>query len=95
MNELATAVADTLVLLTLLLLVASLFLAFYRLVRGPSTPDRVVALDLMALIVVGFIATYAVATEQPVLLDAAIVLALISFLSTVAFARYLEKWSAP
>jgi len=95
MNEQVTAVADTLIQLTLILLVASLFLTFYRLARGPSTPDRVVALDLMALIVVGFIATYAVATDQPVLLDAAIVLALISFLSTVAFARYLEKRSAP
>ncbi|MGH9804595.1 MAG: cation:proton antiporter [Candidatus Acidiferrales bacterium] len=77
------------------LLVASLFLSFHRLVRGPSLPDRVVALDLISNVAVGFIALYAIATHQAVYLDAAIVLALISFLSTVAFARYLEKRALP
>jgi len=87
--------ADQVTLLAFLLLVAALFLAFIRLVLGPTVPDRVVALDLMSTIAVGLIALYALATHQPVYLDAAIVLALISFLSTVAFARYLEKRALP
>jgi multicomponent Na+:H+ antiporter subunit F len=69
----------------------ALFLAFVRLVRGPSLPDRVVALDLIAVLSVGFIAMYALDTKQPIFLDAAIVLALIAFLGTIAFARYLER----
>lgn len=69
----------------------ALFLAFVRLVRGPTLPDRVVALDLIGVLSVGMIAAYAVATDQPVLLDPATVLALVGFLSTVAFARYLER----
>ncbi len=69
----------------------SLFLSFIRLVRGPTLPDRVVALDLMGVQTVGMIAAYAVATDQPVLLDPATVLALVGFLGTVAFARYLER----
>ena len=69
----------------------ALFLAFVRLVRGPTLPDRVVALDLMGVLVVGMITAYAVATNQPVLLDPVTVLALVGFLSTVAFARYLER----
>jgi multicomponent Na+:H+ antiporter subunit F len=73
------------------MLCVSLFLAFVRLVRGPSLSDRVVALDLTAVLVVGFIAMYALSSNQPVFLDAAIVLALVAFLSTVAFARYLER----
>lgn len=73
------------------LLSAALVLAFSRLVRGPSLADRVVALDLTALVVVGLIAVYEIQTGEPVLLDAAIVLALIGFVSTVAFARYLER----
>lgn len=75
----------------LLALSLALFAAFYRLVRGPSLADRVVALDLMAVLAAGLIATYAIHTEQRVYLDAAIVVALIAFLATVAFARYLEK----
>lgn len=73
------------------LLSVAIVLAFVRLVRGPSLPDRVAALDLIATLGVGMIAVYAIATDQPVFLDVAIVLALISFLGTVAFAYYLER----
>ncbi len=66
-------------------------LAFIRLVRGPSLPDRVVALDLLITIGVGFIAVYAITMDQPVFLDVAIVLALTSFLGTIAFAYYVER----
>ncbi len=69
----------------------ALFLAFARLVRGPTLPDRVVALDLMGVLAVGMLAAYAVATDQPALMDPAAVLALVGFLGTVAFARYLER----
>jgi multicomponent Na+:H+ antiporter subunit F len=69
----------------------SLFLAFVRLVRGPSLPDRVVALDLMATAAVGFIATYAILTGQSMLLRPAVALSLLAFLGTVAFAYYIEK----
>lgn len=79
------------VILVSTMLTVGVFLAFSRLVRGPSLPDRVVALDLIATLVMGIIATYAIATGQFVFLDVAIVLALIAFLGTVAFARYLEK----
>jgi multicomponent Na+:H+ antiporter subunit F len=71
----------------------ALLLAFIRLVRGPTLPDRVVALDLMAVLAVAIITLYAIATNERILLDAAIVLALITFLGTVAFARYVERRS--
>jgi multicomponent Na+:H+ antiporter subunit F len=73
------------------ILVVALFLAFIRLVRGPSLPDRVVALELCGTVVVGMIAVQAIMTEQSVLLDVAIGLALVSFLGTVAFARYVQR----
>ena len=73
------------------LLGIAMFLALGRLVRGPSLPDRVVALDLMAALTVGFIGTYAIGTNQQVFLDVAIVLALIAFLGTIAFAQYVER----
>jgi multicomponent Na+:H+ antiporter subunit F len=69
----------------------ALVLSLARLIRGPSLPDRVVALDLIAVLAVGVIAIYSITTVQPALLDAALVLALIVFLGTVIFARYLER----
>lgn len=73
-------------------LILSLAMALARLARGPTLPDRVVALDLIAFLAVGFIALYAVAAGQPAALDAALTLALIAFLGTVAFARYVEHF---
>lgn len=66
-------------------------LALVRIARGPSLPDRVVALDLLVALGLGIIAAYAAATGQAVLLDIALVLSLVSFLGTVAFAYYLER----
>ena len=77
--------------LALALVGLALFLTFARLLRGPTLPDRVVALDLMGVLAVGMIAAYAVAADQPGLMDPAAVVALVGFLGTVAFARYLVK----
>jgi len=73
------------------MLALALALAMWRLLRGPSLPDRVVALDLMTSIALGMLAAVSIAADQAALLDAAVVLSLVTFLGTVAFARYLEK----
>jgi multicomponent Na+:H+ antiporter subunit F len=69
----------------------AILLAAVRLIRGPSLPDRIIALDLISILVAGTIAIYAIASGQAVFLDVATILALIGFLGTVAFARYIEK----
>lgn len=69
----------------------ALLLTLVRIAGGPSAPDRVVALDLLTIVVIGMIVAYEVAMNQPVYIDVAITLALISFLGTVAFARYVER----
>ena len=51
----------------------------FRLVLGPSLPDRIVALDLLTLLAVGVIALFAIRENSRVLLDAAIGLALVAF----------------
>jgi multicomponent Na+:H+ antiporter subunit F len=77
-------------MVTMVAVAVSILVASLRVMRGPSLPDRVVALDLVGLLAVSVISVMAIATQQPVLLDAAIALALIAFLSTVAFARFIE-----
>jgi multicomponent Na+:H+ antiporter subunit F len=90
-----TSTLEVVLFVVLGIMTLSFILAFYRLARGPSLPDRVVALDLIAAIVVGIIGAYSIVMDQPVFLDAAIVLALIVFLGTVAFARYTERRGRP
>jgi multicomponent Na+:H+ antiporter subunit F len=85
------AVLDTTVTALLAILSVAILISFVRLIKGPSVPDRVIALDLIAIQAVGIIAVHAIGSNQPTLLDAAIVFALIVFLGTVILARYLER----
>lgn len=73
------------------ILAISALLALVRVIRGPTLPDRVVALDLIAVLVVGFAVVSAAATGAPYFLDIAIVIALIGFVGTIAYARYVEQ----
>lgn len=77
--------------LAMLILVAGMVAAFVRLVRGPSLPDRVVALDVLATMAVGALALVSIQTGESVLLDVALAIALITFLGTVALAMSLER----
>jgi multicomponent Na+:H+ antiporter subunit F len=79
--------------IALTLFAIAFVLAFVRLLRGPSLPDRVVALDLMVVIGIGFISACAIEAEKSVFVDVATVVALIGFLATVAFAYHVRRGS--
>ncbi|MCL7988165.1 monovalent cation/H+ antiporter complex subunit F [Sphingobacterium sp. lm-10] len=73
------------------ILTLSVLLVFVRIAKGPSVVDRVVALDVMITIGIGIITIYSIRQNEEVLLDVAIILALIAFLGTIAFSYYIEK----
>ncbi|OHV75611.1 cation:proton antiporter [Rhizobium sp. LCM 4573] len=64
-------------------------LTVYRVIKGPTLPDRVVALDMLVGIVIGFIGVIAIRTGFTLYIDIAISLGLVGFLATVAFARFI------
>jgi len=73
------------------ILALSAILIFVRFLLGPHLSDRVVALDLLITTAIGAISVFAVVFNEKDYLDVAIILALIAFLSTVAFSYYIEK----
>lgn len=77
--------------ISLVTLGVALLITVVRLVKGPTLPDRVVAMDLVGVQVVGLIVVLAAATRVRATLDAAIVIALIGFVGTVAYAAYVER----
>jgi multicomponent Na+:H+ antiporter subunit F len=85
------AILEVTVLAALGLVALAMGVALIRLVLGPTLPDRIVALDVVASLAVGAIAAMAVAFDEPALLQPALVVALIAFVGTVAFARHLER----
>ncbi len=75
--------------LSLAMLVIAFLLIIVRIVRGPTLPDRILALDMLVAVGIGFIAVIGIKTGFFLYIDVAIALGLIGFLATVAFSRYV------
>jgi multicomponent Na+:H+ antiporter subunit F len=75
----------------LVVLLISVLLVLMRLIKGPDAADRIVALDLISMLIVAFLATESIYAGETSFLDVAIAYALIAFLGTVALARFLVR----
>jgi multicomponent Na+:H+ antiporter subunit F len=71
-------------------LLLAAFLCLYRIGRGPTAPDRTIAIDTLGTVVVGFCCVMALWTGQNFYMSIAIAWALLSFIGTIALAKYLE-----
>ena len=83
--------AETILNLAVIIIMIAIGLGIYRLVKGPTVVDRVIALDLLTLIAIALITMIALVTSRFIYVDVALVYGLLSFLSVLALARYLEK----
>ena len=66
------------------------FLCLYRIGCGPTAPDRTVAIDILGVVVVGFCALFSLVTGKDFYLNIALAWALLSFIGTIALAKFLE-----
>lgn len=73
------------------ILIISVILVMIRLFKGPQVVDRVIALDLIITAGIALITAYSIRSMESVLLDVAMIFALIAFLGTIAFSFYLDK----
>jgi len=74
----------------LFILLLSCFFCLYRILRGPTAPDRVVAIDILGILIVGFCALLGIPTGRGWYIDIGIAWALQSFIATLALSKYLE-----
>jgi multicomponent Na+:H+ antiporter subunit F len=81
---------DPLVLTVMSVLLLCAFMCLYRIGRGPSAPDRVVAIDILGTLIVAFTALLGLVTKQSWYLSIALAWALLSFIGAIAMAKYLE-----
>ncbi|MEM8551659.1 MAG: cation:proton antiporter [Pseudomonadota bacterium] len=75
--------------ITFTVLTLAFALIVVRIVRGPTLPDRILALDLLLAVAIGYIAAYGITSGFTIYVDIAIALGLIGFLSTIALARFV------
>jgi multicomponent Na+:H+ antiporter subunit F len=67
-----------------------MFMCLYRVGRGPTAPDRIVAIDIMGILMVGFCAIFSIITKKDLYMNIAISWALLNFIGTLSLAKYLE-----
>ncbi|WP_077326540.1 Na(+)/H(+) antiporter subunit F1 [Virgibacillus siamensis] len=66
-------------------------LTLVRIVIGPSLPDRIIALDMIGVILVSVVAVISVLLNTKAFLEVILILAILAFISTIAFSRYMER----
>ena len=75
----------------LVILSISITMVLYRIIKGPEHADRIIALDLLSILLIALVTLYSLHTNEEAYLDVVMAYALVAFLGTVAFARYLER----
>ncbi|AEH24833.1 monovalent cation/H+ antiporter complex subunit F [Pyrococcus yayanosii] len=74
----------------LALIAIATLLSMYRVFRGPTIVDRLVAVDIMTTITTGLMVLFALYYKRMIFLDVALIYAVLAFGGVIAFARYLE-----
>ncbi len=84
-------ITEITMIISAILIFFSIVFGIIRLIKGPDTVDRVVAIDLLTIVTIALIALLAHQADRFIYLDVALVYGLLSFLGVLAVARYLEK----
>ena len=77
-------------MIVLIALLICTLMALIRVIRGPTAPDRVVGIDTVNTIVISGMVVFGAAYQEVIYIDVAIVYALLSYISTLFIAKYLE-----
>ena len=81
----------TFLLISLFILALSILVSLYRVFKGPSMPDRVMALDAIGINLVATVAILSVMFRTHAFMDILLLVGILSFIGTIAFARFLER----
>ena len=76
---------------TIFILLLAAVLCLYRITKGPTAADRIVAVDILGILIIGFCAIMTISTGRSWYMDIGIAWALQSFIGTLALAKYLER----
>lgn len=80
------------ILFTALALFAiSILIALYRIIKGPTMPDRAVALDMIGVNLISIIAIVSIVLKTKAFLEAILILGILAFISTIAISKYVER----
>ncbi|MCM3693454.1 Na(+)/H(+) antiporter subunit F1 [Neobacillus niacini] len=76
---------------SLVFLSFAIFATIFRLVKGPSAPDRIQALDALGINIISGVAIFSVFIRSTGFFEVILLIGILSFIGTIAFARYIER----
>ncbi len=82
---------EKILLLALALFSVSIALSLFRVIRGPSLPDRAIALDTIGVNLLSAIAIVSIILKTKAYLEAILILGILAFIGTIAFTKYIER----
>ncbi|AHN20173.1 Na(+)/H(+) antiporter subunit F1 [Lysinibacillus sphaericus] len=82
---------EKILLLALALFSVSIALSLYRVIKGPSMPDRAIALDTIGINLLSAIAIVSIVLKTKAYLEAILILGILAFIGTIAFTKYIER----
>ena len=82
---------ENIMLLSLSLFMVAIALLLYRVVKGPSKPDRAIALDTIGVNLISAIAIVSIVLKTKAFLEAILILGILAFIGTIAFSKYIER----
>ena len=82
---------DTIVTISLVLFGIAIIITFIRIIIGPSLPDRVIALDVIGVLIISAIAIISILFQTKAFFDVILVLGILAFISTISFSKFLER----
>ena len=82
---------EKLMLLSLALFMVAIALLLYRVVVGPSMPDRAIALDTIGVNLISSIAIVSIVLNTKAFLEAILILGILAFIGTIAFSKFIER----
>lgn len=69
----------------------AIMIALYRIIFGPSLPDRVISLDIIGVNLVSGIAIISILLQTKAFLEVILIIGILAFISTIAFAKFIER----
>ena len=82
---------DTMLITAMVLFGISIAVALYRIIRGPSLPDRVISMDFIGVNLISAIAVFSVLFQTRAYLEVILILGILAFISTIALSTFIER----
>ncbi|WP_332647483.1 Na(+)/H(+) antiporter subunit F1 [Lysinibacillus sp. 54212] len=82
---------EKVLLVSLMLFMIAVALLLYRVIKGPSMPDRAIALDTIGVNLISSIAIVSIVLKTKAFLEAILILGILAFIGTIAFSKYIER----